>query len=97
MSLYGTFERLTLAGILASSSIVFSAGYTIYMFNRISFGGSLSRYFVLNVPDLNRREFYILLPLVLFTVVFGIYPSIILDGLSYNGQYLLYNIHINYD
>jgi NADH-ubiquinone oxidoreductase chain 4 len=40
MSLYGVFERLPLAGILASSSIVFSAAYTIFMFNRIVFGGS---------------------------------------------------------
>jgi NADH-ubiquinone oxidoreductase chain 4 len=45
MSLYGTFERLPLLGIIASSSIVFSAGYTILMFNRIAFGGSLSKFF----------------------------------------------------
>jgi NADH-ubiquinone oxidoreductase chain 4 len=38
MSLYGIFERLPLAGIIASSSIVFSAAFTIFMFNRISFG-----------------------------------------------------------
>jgi len=42
MSLYGVFERLSLAGILASSSIVFSAAYTIFMFNRIAYGGSYS-------------------------------------------------------
>lgn len=47
------------------------------------------------MPDLNRREFAILTILVVFTVVLGIYPSIILDGLSYNGQYLLYNIHVS--
>jgi NADH-ubiquinone oxidoreductase chain 4 len=40
LSLYGVFERLSLAGALASSSIVFSAAFTIYMFNRIAFGGS---------------------------------------------------------
>jgi NADH-ubiquinone oxidoreductase chain 4 len=40
LSLYGVFERLPVAGILASSSIVFSAGYTIFMYNRIAFAGS---------------------------------------------------------
>jgi NADH-ubiquinone oxidoreductase chain 4 len=40
MSLYGIFERLPLAGVLASTSIVFSAAYTIFMFNRIAFAGS---------------------------------------------------------
>jgi len=39
MSLYGLFERLPLLGIFASSSIIFSAAYSIFMFNRIVFGG----------------------------------------------------------
>src|SRR6201985_3731193 len=42
MSLYGVFERLPLAGILGASSIIFSAAYTIFMFNRIFFGGNFS-------------------------------------------------------
>jgi NADH-ubiquinone oxidoreductase chain 4 len=42
MSLYGVFERLPIAGALASSSIIFSAAFTIFMFNRIAFGGSFS-------------------------------------------------------
>jgi NADH-ubiquinone oxidoreductase chain 4 len=40
MSIYGIFERLPLAGVFASSSIVLSAAFTIYMFNRICFSGS---------------------------------------------------------
>lgn len=39
MSIYGAFERLPILGALAASSIVLSAAYTIYMFNRIAFGG----------------------------------------------------------
>ena len=83
MSLYGTFERLPLLGIFASSSIVFSAAYTIYMYNRISFAGSFSNFFKFNLPDLSKREFVILLILVVSTVIFGIYPAPILDGLHY--------------
>jgi len=49
MCLYGVFEKLPLLGVLASSSIIFSAGYTIYMFNRIAFGGSFSQFFEKNV------------------------------------------------
>src|ERR1700745_1799755 len=33
MSLYGVFERMPILGVLASSSIVFSAAYTIFMYN----------------------------------------------------------------
>jgi NADH-ubiquinone oxidoreductase chain 4 len=90
MSLYGVFERLPILGLLASSSIVFSAAYTIYMFNRIAFGGSFTRFFEENISDLTKREFFLLFTLVVFTVVLGIYPSIILDGLHYSVSNLLY-------
>lgn len=91
MSLYGVFERLPLLGILASSSIIFSAAYTIYMFNRIAFGGSFSKFFVANINDINKREFFILFTLVLFTVILGIYTAPILDGLHYSVSLLIYN------
>jgi NADH-ubiquinone oxidoreductase chain 4 len=91
MSLYGVFERLPLLGVFASSSIVFSAAYTIYMFNRITFGGSFSKFFEDNISDINKREFFILLTLVAFTVILGIYPAPILDGLHYSVSSLIYN------
>jgi NADH-ubiquinone oxidoreductase chain 4 len=95
MSLYGVFERLPLLGLIASSSIVFSAAYTIFMFNRIAFGGSFSKYFTVNIADINRREFFILFPLVIFTVLLGIYPAPILDGLHYSVSSLIYSTSIN--
>lgn len=91
MSLYGVFERLPLLGVFASSSIVFSAAYTIYMFNRIAFGGTFSKFFEANISDVNKREFFILLTLVVFTVILGIYPAPILDGLHYSVSSLIYN------
>src|SRR6195952_5503279 len=91
MSLYGVFERLPLLGVLASSSIVFSAAYTIYMFNRIAFGGSFARFFKTTLVDVNQREFIILFTLVIFTVVLGVYPAPILDGLHYPVSSLIYN------
>jgi len=90
LSLYGSFERLPLLGAFASSSIVLSAAYTIYMFNRISFGGKYSKFFKVNIPDLNTREFFILLILVIFTILFGIYPSPILNVLIYFLSFLIY-------
>jgi NADH-ubiquinone oxidoreductase chain 4 len=91
LSLYGIFERLPILGIFASTSIVFSAGYTIYMFNRTVFGGNYSKLFINNIMDLSKREFIILLILILFTVILGIYPSPIIDGLNYNISNLIYN------
>jgi NADH-ubiquinone oxidoreductase chain 4 len=64
------------------------------MFNRIVFGGAFFfKYWFEYIPDLNKREFFMLLILVLFTIILGIYPSIILDGLHYYTFHLLYNIY----
>jgi len=91
MSLYGAFERLPILGLIASSSIILSAAYTMYMYNRIAFGGSLAKLICINVPDLTKREFYILLILVFFTILLGVYPLFLLDGLHYSVSSLIYN------
>jgi NADH-ubiquinone oxidoreductase chain 4 len=92
LCLYGTFERLPLLGLLASTSIVLSAAYTMYMYNRISFGGIYSKFFDNYSIDVTKREFFLLLILILFTVILGIYPALILDGLHYVASLLLYNL-----
>jgi NADH-ubiquinone oxidoreductase chain 4 len=92
MSLYGVFERLPLLGLFSSFSIILSAAYTIYMYNRISFGGSYSKFFLENISDITKREFFLLFSLVFFTILFGIYPSFILDGLHYSVGSLIYYI-----
>ena len=94
LSLYGVFERLPIAGVLASLSIIFSAAYTIFMFNRIVFSGSFFIHFWdCYVSDLNKREFSILLILIIFTVLLGLYPAPLLDGLHYNVYNLIFNLN----
>ena len=93
MSLYGVFEKFPILGVIASSSIVFSAAYTIFMFNRICYGGAffLSLKDNYTLIDLNKREFIMLFSLVVFTVVLGIYPAPILDGLHYSVSTLIFS------
>jgi len=61
------------------------------MFNRIAFAGPFSKFFKFNIPDLSKREFVILFTLVAFTVVFGVYPAPLLDGLHYSVSSLIYH------
>jgi len=92
MSLYSIIERLPVLGVFACSSIVFSAAYSIYMFNRISFGGSFTRFLEESIFDVNKREFLMLFTLVVFTIVLGIYPGIILEVLHYPITNVLYGV-----
>jgi NADH-ubiquinone oxidoreductase chain 4 len=92
MSLYSIVERLPILGVFACSSIVFSAAYSVYLFNRVSFGGSFTRFLEESVFDVNKREFLILFILIAFTIVFGIYPSLILNVLDYPVTNVLYSV-----
>ena len=91
MSLYGAFVKLPIMGVLACSSIVLSAAYSIYLFNRVAFGGTFSKFFEENFSDLTKREFFILFTLTFFTVLFGIYHSFLLDCLHYIVSSLIYS------
>jgi len=62
------------------------------MFNRISFGGSLNKFFEENLADITKREFVLLFILISFTVFLGIFPSFILDGIHYYASSLIYKI-----
>ena len=95
LCLYGSFVKLPLLGVLASSSIVLSAAYSVYLFNRVVFGGSFSKFFQENPSDLTKREFLLLFILAFFTVLFGVYPIFILDGLHFNVSSLIYAIDSN--
>jgi NADH-ubiquinone oxidoreductase chain 4 len=81
LCLLATFEINTFIGILASLGMVLSACYALFFYNRVCFG-SMSLYIKnFDNRDVNRREFYILTPLIVLTLLLGIYPNFILDSL----------------
>jgi NADH-ubiquinone oxidoreductase chain 4 len=92
MSLIGIFYRNPIVGVIGASGIVLSACYSIYLYNRISYG-SYSPYLT-PVKDINRREFFLLVSLLVPTILLGIYPNVILDSLHVSVSSLLYNLPV---
>lgn len=90
MSLAGIFQQNPIMAVLGSTSIVLSAGYSIWLYNRISFGG-YSPYLKYTI-DLTRREYMVLLPLLVLTVFFGVFPNVILENLHASVSTLIYQI-----
>ena len=90
LSLTGVFQRSPVVGFLGASGIVLSACYSIWMYNRVSYGAWTP--YLVPTTDLNRREFMLLLPLLIATVVFGILPNILLNSFHFNVSTLLYTI-----
>ena len=90
MSLIGIWDRSPLVAIIGATGIVFSAAYSIFLYNRLSYG-SYSPY-LKPLKDINRREFMLLISLLIPTIVLGIFPNVILSTLHPSVTTLLYNI-----
>jgi NADH-ubiquinone oxidoreductase chain 4 len=88
LSLCGTFIQSPIAGVLGSTGIVFSACYSIWLWGRL-IAGSYSQHLSYTI-DLIRREYAVLLPLLVMTIYFGVCPNIILDTIGPCVTALLY-------
>jgi NADH-ubiquinone oxidoreductase chain 4 len=90
LSLMGLWLRSPLVAVLGATGIVLSACYSIFLYNRISYG-SYSNY-LLPLKDIDRREFMLLFSLLIPTVILGIFPNVILEGLHLSTSSILYSI-----
>ena len=76
--LLGILKLNTTITFLSATTMIFSGAYSIWLYNRIAFG-NLKIYYIKNFIDLTKKEFLIFLPLIVFTILLGIYPSICID------------------
>jgi NADH-ubiquinone oxidoreductase chain 4 len=88
LSLLGAYQQNMFIASIGGLSIILSAVYSIFMYNRVT-SGSLSPY-IHTIPDLFRKEYYILAPLILLTIVLGIYPGFMCGDIEFGlSNYLL--------
>ena len=78
LTLMGTFQVNTWVAAVATSGVIFSAGYALWLYRRVVFGdlikGSLK-----TIADMTMRERAIFAPLVVMTLLLGVYPSLVTD------------------
>jgi NADH:ubiquinone oxidoreductase subunit 4 (subunit M) len=76
--------------------MILGGGYSLWLFNRVAFGNIKVQY-MKAFSDIDKREFGTLLPLIVLTLVMGIYPEIFLDPMHMSCGNLLshldYSIH----
>jgi len=82
----GLFKIHPILSLYTGFSVVLSAGYSLWLFNRVAFG--VVRLCSVDYFDLTQREFYIYLPLIIITIFFGICPNILLDTLFFSVKVL---------
>ena len=76
--LVGIFQANPAVCFFAATGMVLGGGYALWLFNRMAFGNIKSQY-QCQFVDLNTRELATFLPLIVLTLVMGIYPEIFLD------------------
>jgi NADH-quinone oxidoreductase subunit M len=78
LALMGTFKVNTWVATLATTGVILSAGYALWLYRKVIFG-EIEKPALLTITDLDRREILIFAPLVALTILFGIYPKPVLD------------------
>ncbi|MGR3624225.1 NADH-quinone oxidoreductase subunit M [Pseudophaeobacter sp.] len=92
LTLMGTFQKNTWVAAVAASGVIFSAAYALWLYRRVVFGdlikGSLK-----TIQDMNTRERFIFAPLVVMTILLGVYPSLAIDIISPSTEALIANFN----
>jgi NADH-quinone oxidoreductase subunit M len=64
--------------VFASSGVIFAAVYLLWMYQRVVFG-EVKNEKLNSLKDMNGREIFILIPIFIFVIWIGIYPSTFLN------------------
>ena len=78
LSLIGTFKVNIWVATLATTGVILSAAYALWLYRKVIFG-TLDKPKLLGIKDLDYREVITLGPLAVLTIAFGIYPKPVLD------------------
>ncbi len=81
LTLLGAFRANTWVSFFATTGVILSAGYALWLYRRVVFG-VLDKPQLKTIADLNRREMIILAPLVLLVIYYGVQPAPILDAFA---------------
>jgi len=78
LTLVGIFHVSTWVALFATTGVILSAAYALWLYRRIVLG-ELLREALRSITDLSPREKAIFAPLVAMTLLLGIYPSLVTD------------------
>ncbi|MBP1882648.1 NADH-quinone oxidoreductase subunit M [Sinorhizobium mexicanum] len=90
LTLVGAFRANTWVAFFATSGVILSAAYALWLYRRVIFG-ALEKESLKALLDLSAREKLILYPLVILTIFFGVYPAPVFDATAASVDLLVNN------
>jgi NADH-quinone oxidoreductase subunit M len=88
--LVGVFQVNTWVAMLATTGIVLSAAYALWLYRRVIFG-TLEKADLADILDMNKREILVFAPLLVLVILFGVYPAPLLDVMHVSVAQLIEN------
>jgi len=76
--LVGLFQVSTWAATLAATGVILGAAYMLWLYRRVIFG-KLTKNDLKSIMDMNRREVAVFTPLLVLTILMGVYPGPFLE------------------
>jgi NADH-quinone oxidoreductase subunit M len=74
LALVGTYERSSWAAVVATTGIILGAAYMLYLYWRVVYGTQANAD-AAAMPDLDRREMWLLAPIAAVVLWMGVYPE----------------------
>ncbi|MCG8560803.1 MAG: NADH-quinone oxidoreductase subunit M, partial [Hyphomicrobiales bacterium] len=90
LTLVGAFRINTWVAVLATTGVILSAAYALWLYRRVIFG-ELEKPNLKAITDMSARETAFMVPLVVLTILFGFYPAPLLDVMAVSVQNLIAN------
>jgi NADH-quinone oxidoreductase subunit M len=90
LTLLGAFKVNTWVALFATTGVVLSAAYALWLYRRVIFG-ALEKENLKGLLDLSVREKAILFPLAILVIFFGVYPAPVFDVISTSVDQLISN------
>jgi NADH-quinone oxidoreductase subunit M len=90
MTLLGTFKVSLPTAFFATTGVILSAAYALWLYRKVVFG-ALVKPSLASIKDLTFRECLTLVPLMALTILFGVYPKPVLDMSATSVQQLVTN------
>jgi NADH-quinone oxidoreductase subunit M len=90
MTLLGTFNVSLPTTVFATTGVILSAAYALWLYRKVVFG-TLVKPSLMSIKDMTLRECLTLFPLFALTLLFGVYPKPVLDMSATSVQQLVNN------
>ena len=88
LTLIGVFQVNSWVALFATTGVILSAAYALYLYRRVIFG-IIEKPSLMHIADLSTREIVILAPLVVLTLYYGVHPQPIIDASAASAEALI--------